>query len=118
MSKKPVLGHIDCPYCFASDTMRITHDKNGKPFGHCDDCDGQLRVGGKPYREKKFIERYPFSGQKAPEIPVTVTVPAPVEKPATVEPIAPVTAPVAPVQQTQKRKAGFADALQMLGGGK
>lgn len=111
--KNPTLGHIDCPHCFASNTMRITHDRNGKPFGHCDDCNGQLRVGGNSYREKKFIERYPFAGQKAPEIPVTVTEPKPEEKPPAVAPVEPVSVPVQP-----RKKASFADALQMLGGGK
>lgn len=113
--QKHALGHIDCPYCAAPKMMRITHDKNGKPFGHCEDCTGQLRVGGHSYREKKFIERYPFSGQKAPEMPVTVTEPKPVEKPAAVALVAPVSVPEAPKEQTRK-KASFADALDFLGG--
>ncbi|GGI16913.1 hypothetical protein [Oxalicibacterium faecigallinarum] len=113
--KKPTLGHIDCPYCAGVQTMRITHDRNNKPFGHCDDCNGQLRVGGNTFREKKFIERYPFAAAKAPEIPVTVTEP---EKP--VEPVSAdktnqivseaIKAPPA------KPRSTFAAALNLLGG--
>lgn len=92
--------------------MRVTHDKNGKPFGHCDDCNGQLRVGGNTYREKKFIERYPFSGQKAPEIPVTVTE----QKTPPAESAVPVPVPKPEIKQPPQQKSKFAAALDLLGG--
>lgn len=60
--------------------MRITHDKNGEPFGFCEAdlqsrgvCAQQLRVGGNAGRVKTFIERYPWAG--AVSEPVTVTAP-------------------------------------------
>lgn len=115
--QKAVKGHIDCPYCGASETMRIIDDKNGKPFGHCDDCNGQMRVGGNTYREKKFYSLYPWAAPEAAKIPVTVTEPKLDDKPAEAVPVAPVSVPVQTKDQPRK-KASFADALQMLGGGK
>lgn len=81
--------------------MRITHDKNGDPFGFCEAdlgplgvCAQQLRVGGNKGRVKRFIDRHPWAAapgtvtaapsapapvteQKATAAPVTVTAPAP-----------------------------------------
>lgn len=84
--EKPVLGHIDCPTCGTAKRMRITHDKNGDPFGYCalDDggCGAQLRIGGRSDRVRAFVARYPWAAKGA-QIPVTVTEPdSPVEKPA------------------------------------
>lgn len=89
--------------------MRFIRDKNGNPFGHCDDCNGQLRIGSNNYRKKKFAAMYPWAAEKAAEIPVTVTD----IKTAAL-------APVAHVQEkpVSKQKASWNDALALLGGGK
>lgn len=106
---KPVLGMIPCPHC--PEQMTVRRDKNGDPFGHCEECRGQLRVGGDPARVRKFIARYPWAAK--PPVgaadPVTGTV---TEKPAA--PV-PVTEPV-PAPAKTKRRASFADALGILGG--
>lgn len=66
---KATLGHIDCPSCGTVKGMRITHDKNGEPFGYCEaECDQQLRIGGKASRVRAFLARYPWAaGAPAPE---------------------------------------------------
>jgi len=88
---KTVLGHIDCPTCGKADAMRITADRNGDPFGFCEDgCGQQLRVGGKPGRVRAFVARYPWASAS----PVTVTVPEPAPAPAP-KPV-PVAAPATP----------------------
>jgi hypothetical protein len=114
---KPVLGMIDCPHCGEVEGMAVKHDKNMEPFGHCEECAGQLRVGGKPARVRKFVRRYPWAaagavaaapavtgarvqvapvtGDPAPDVPVTVTVTEPEPKPA-------------------PRRASFMDALASL----
>jgi len=106
--EKPALGHIPCPHCAGQ--MGVKHDKNGDPFGHCEECRGQLRVGGSAYRVRKFVARYPWAAK--PVVggadPVTVTV---TEKPTAPKPV---TAPEAP---PPKRRASFADALGVLGVG-
>lgn len=104
MSEKTTLGHIDCPTCGTKGGMRITHDKNGEPFGYCEDgCMQQMRIGGKPRRVAAFVARYPWAAGKAlapvPAKPVTVpeSTPAPAPaKPVTVKakPPAPAPAPV------------------------
>lgn len=118
--QKPVLGHIDCPACHAPHGMRFIHDKNGKPFGHCDDCNAQLRIGGNGYREKKFNSLYPWASGKAPEIPVTVTEQKPAEKPAPAAPQKPVTVTAPEPKETHhgpvKVRSAFEDALSILGG--
>lgn len=59
------MGYIDCPTCGQTKAMRITHDKNGEPFGYCEtECSQQLRIGGNANRVKLFIERYPFAAKK------------------------------------------------------
>ena len=50
-------GEIECPHC--REGMRVKSDKNGDPFGHCEHCSGQLRVGGKVDRVEKFFRSYP-----------------------------------------------------------
>jgi hypothetical protein len=90
---KHILGHIDCPTCGKAGAMRVTADRNGDPFGFCEDgCGQQLRVGGKPGRVRAFVARYPWA---APN-PVTVTVqePASAKLPGTDNPPA-ASAPVA-----------------------
>ncbi|MEH0165583.1 hypothetical protein [Roseateles microcysteis] len=72
--------------------MRITHDRNGEPFGYCEaNCDQQMRIGGKKHRVAAFLARYPWAAGKAAA--PTVTAPAPVQqpapKPAPVKPAAP-----------------------------
>lgn len=95
--QKPTLGHIDCPSCGKAQGMRITHDKNGDPFGFCEDgCGQQLRVGGSPMRVRAFVKRYPFAAKSAQPVPVT-------EPEALAEPEnAPVT-----VTETQAPKKGW-----------
>lgn len=95
---REVLGHIDCPSCGTAKGMRITHDKNGEPFGYCEaECSQQLRIGGDLRRVRKFVARYPWAakpgtdtGGPSAAAPVTETKPAP--KPVTV------TAPKAPAK--------------------
>ena len=106
-AEKPVLGMIDCPICGEVAGMAVKHDKNGDPFGHCEECAGQLRVGGKPGRVRKFCKRYPWAAAGA--VPVTVTVTE--EKPAKPAEIDAVPVPLAP----PKRRDAFADALKFLG---
>ncbi|KQQ97427.1 hypothetical protein [Massilia sp. Leaf139] len=104
--EKAILGMIPCPHC--PEQMAVKHDKNGDPFGHCEECRGQLRVGGNPARVRKFVARYPWAARPVVGAadPVTVTV---TEKPAAP---APVTAPETP---PARRRANFADALGILG---
>lgn len=107
-TEKPVLGVIDCPHCGQVGAMEIKHDKNSEPFGHCDECAGQLRVGGKAGRVRKFCKRYPWAA--ASSAPVTVTVTEEIALPGP----APVAAPVA---RPAARKPTWADALAGLAGG-
>lgn len=88
--QKPALGHIDCPTCGAAKGMRITHDKNGHPFGFCEEgCGQQLRTGPSPMRVREFIKRYPFAAKAAQPAPA----PAPEPAPAPAQPAVPVTEP-------------------------
>jgi hypothetical protein len=96
---REILGHIDCPSCGTAKGMRITHDKNGEPFGYCEaECGQQLRVGGDRYRVKAFLARFPWAAKTAP---------APAE-PVTVEVKEPAPAPAKP-------RSAFDDALKILG---
>jgi hypothetical protein len=88
MAKAETLGHIDCPTCGTKGGMRITHDKNGDPFGYCEaECSQQMRIGGDKRRVAAFVARYPWAG------PVTTTAAAPAPAPAAP---APAPAPAAP----------------------
>lgn len=95
MKVEKILGHIDCPTCGTVGGMRITHDKNGHPFGYCEaECSQQLRIGGDARRVRKFLQRHPWAaGQEegaAPAAqPVTVSAPTPAPAPATVTAPAP-----------------------------
>ncbi len=63
-SEKEILGHIDCPSCGTAKGMRVTHDKNGEPFGYCEaECGQQLRVGGDRHRVKAFLARFPWAAK-------------------------------------------------------
>lgn len=78
--ERKTLGHIDCPSCGTAGGMRITHDKNGEPFGFCDvECNQQMRIGGSARRVALFVKRYPWAGDQV--APVTVQ-PAPEKIPA------------------------------------
>lgn len=84
---REILGHIDCPCCGTVKGMRITHDRNGEPFGFCEaNCNQQMRVGGDKRRVAAFVARYPWAGGRPadpPDIappPVTAPVPAPAPK--------------------------------------
>lgn len=92
---KEILGRIDCPYCSLSQGVRVTHDKNGHPFGYCDGgCHGQMKIGGDAFRVARFVERYPWAQplsaakpasvpvrEPEPEAPKPSLAPAPVQKP-------------------------------------
>jgi hypothetical protein len=89
---KQILGHIDCPSCGTAKAMRITPDKNGAPFGFCEDgCGQQLRVGGNSRRVRLFVARFPWAA-----MPVTVTVQETAPAAAPVPPAAPAPAARAP----------------------
>lgn len=104
---REILGHIDCPTCGTAKGMRITHDKNGDPFGYCEaECNQQMRIGGDKRRVKSFLARYPWAAGAAP---VTDTAPAPAK--AEPEP-----AP-APTPKPAPRNA-FDDAVKFLSGGR
>jgi hypothetical protein len=107
--EKPVLGTIPCPHCH--ERMAVKHDKNGDPFGHCEECGGQLRVGGKPSRVRAFVAKYPWAAKPAAEGAASVTVTV-TEKPAAPEPV---TVPVPEQAPPPRRRATFADALGVLG---
>jgi len=104
--QKPIIGTIPCPHC-DNDKMGVKRDKNEDPFGHCEECGGQLRVGGSPARLRKFIAKYPWAAKPAVGAADPVTVTALPAAPA------PVTEPPPP---PPKRRAGFADALSFMGG--
>lgn len=62
-SGRKILGWIDCPVCGTKEGMRITHDKNGHPFGYCEaECSQQMRIGPDGLRIRKFLDRYPWAG--------------------------------------------------------
>lgn len=78
---KAVLGHIDCPTCGTAKGMRVTHDRNGEPFGYCEaKCSQQLRVGGDKSRVADFVARYPWAA--GPGAAPTVSAPVPAPAPA------------------------------------
>lgn len=108
-SGKNILGHIDCPTCGTKAGMRITHDKNGEPFGYCEaNCSQQLRIGGDKRRVRDFVNLYPWAA--APGEPVTAPKPAP--DPVTVTATKPAPKPVpAPAPAKPKQAAGVFDFL-------
>ena len=84
MAKAEILGHIDCPTCGTKGGMRITHDKNGDPFGFCESgCNQQMRIGGEKRRVAAFVNRYPWAGgsTKPVTVPAATTAAAPVPVP-------------------------------------
>ena len=124
MKVRTVLGHIDCPTCGTAQAMRVTLDKNGDPFGYCENvCHQQLRVGGDAWRVEAFRARFPWASgtaSAASAAPVTGTgaapaaaAPEPAPKPAKAAP-APKAAPPAPAPAP--RRTPFDDALKFLGG--
>lgn len=91
---KEVFGHINCPHCGTAKGMRITHDKNGAPFGYCEaKCSGQLKVGGDSNRVAAFLVMYPWAAGKQIQEPAPVPVPVPAAKAAPAPKAAPVPAP-------------------------
>ncbi|MFM7000411.1 MAG: hypothetical protein ACKOXU_05035 [Limnohabitans sp.] len=90
--EKVIFGHIDCPTCGVANGMRITHDKNGDPFGYCEaECGQQLRIGGDKRRSNKFLARFPWAAGSPPvtetgKEPVTVTAPEPTPAAAKAKP--------------------------------
>ncbi len=121
MKQVNALGSIDCPTCKTHGGMRITHDKNGDPFGFCEaECGQQLRVGGNARRVALFVKTYPFAGHTKDE---PATEPAPVAKPAAAakpaaqaKPAAkPTPAPAPAPAPAAKPRATVSDARRMLG---
>lgn len=86
MAERQILGHIDCPTCGTKGGMRITHDKNGEPFGYCEaECSQQMRIGGDKRRVAAFVARHPWAAGAAaakPAAAAPVTAPAPAPAPA------------------------------------
>lgn len=84
-TEKKVIGYIDCPACGTVGGMRVTHDKNGEPFGFCEaECSAQLRIGGNPRRLAAFLKKHPWAAGGAPEAkpaPVPEPEPKPAQKP-------------------------------------
>lgn len=115
MSEKTIHGYIDCPCCGTSGGMRITHDKNGHPFGFCTaECGQQLRVGPSRDRIAHFLRRFPWAGPK-PE-PVTVPAGATAQAPAAAKPApVPAPAPARKIAPAAAPRSGMADALAFLG---
>lgn len=117
MKQRDILGHIDCPSCGAAKGMRVTHDKNGEPFGYCEaECSQQLRVGGDARRVRKFVERHPWAAAPgtvtaAPSAPAPVTEPKAKAAPVTVTAPKPAAAPVTVTPPKQAPKAGPFDFL-------
>lgn len=107
MKVREILGHIDCPTCGTKAGMRITHDKNGDPFGYCEaECHQQMRIGGDKWRVDKFLARFPWAaGKKAEPAPAPV---AAEKKPAP--------APVEERKPAPAPRSAFADAVAILGG--
>ena len=108
------LGYIDCPTCGTAGGMRVSHDKNGHPFGFCTaTCRQQLRVGPDAERVGQFVKRYPFAAAGATAEPVPATEPTRYEKQREIakEAAAPVAAPAA------RKRSGLADAMHFLAGG-
>jgi hypothetical protein len=107
-NEKPVLGMIDCPHCGEVNGMAVKLDKNDEPFGHCEDCAGQLRVGGKPGRVRKFCRMYPWAASSAAPQPLPASAgwAAPVTKvDQTEKPVTEESAPEIPVTVTEPPKA-------------
>ncbi len=48
--------------------MTIKPDKNGQPFGYCDSCRGQLRIGGSDSRVSAFYAAHPDIAKAAGKI--------------------------------------------------
>lgn len=108
MAKAEILGHIDCPTCGTAKGMRITHDKNGDPFGYCEaECNQQMRIGGDKRRVRSFLARYTWAAGAAP---VTDTAPAPAPAKAA--------APEPAKQPTPAPRNPFDDAVKFLSGGR
>lgn len=106
MIEKKVFGHIDCPHCGYKAGMRITADKKGAPFGFCEaNCDGQLRIGGKPRRVEQFFKTYPHIAAAMQQKPVTVTAPETSEKPVTEQQAEAEIKPI--VKPEPAKKSGF-----------
>lgn len=104
---KEILGHIDCPVCGTAKGLRITHDKNGEPFGFCEaECNQQIRIGGNARRVAAFLKRHPWAAGPQP-----VTVTAPDSAPPTAKAAKPAPAPVPVTPPARKPVANPFDFL-------
>lgn len=96
MGKREKAGAIDCPTCGTVGAMEVRTDKNGEPFGHCIECDQQLRIGGKARRVQAFKRRNPWWGQYLEQLQEQkgkAPAPAPAQATATATATAPAPAP-------------------------
>lgn len=60
MANRDFLGRMDCIVCGLADGVKITEDKNGHPFGHCDaKCNEQYRIGSDKDRVQYFYDEHP-----------------------------------------------------------
>jgi hypothetical protein len=92
--------------------MRVTEDKNGEPFGFCENgCAQQLRIGGNASRVAKFRARYAWAqpGQAVAPAAAPAAAPTPAPKRAA-DP-----KPAATPAPAPKRAPTFADALMSFG---
>lgn len=110
---REILGHIDCPHCAEVARMRITPDKNGAPFGYCEECNGQLKVGGNQSRVAAFYRKYPQikkPGEPSPVHPGTKEDTPPAVAPT--PPAAVAKAPEAPKPKAAHRKLSIFEQLE------
>lgn len=87
---KEILGRLDCPVCGHDHGIRITPDRNGEPFGYCEECGVQLRIGGDRGRVAAFYRHNAHmtrpgtvtdTGTGTATAPATVTKPEPEPEP-------------------------------------
>ncbi len=78
---KEILGRMSCPCCGFADGVRVTPDRNNQPFGFCEECGFQMRIGGSLPRVRAFYKRHPQVKQIG-EVEVSQDKPKPAEKQA------------------------------------
>ncbi len=116
MPQKEALGYITCPTCGTHDGMRITHDKNGDPFGYCEaNCGQQMRIGGDKRRVRDFLARFPQFAPKAEPAAATSAEPVPV--PVVTVPVAEPKPPAKPAEPAKpaKKRTAFDDVAAIFG---
>lgn len=102
-----IFGEIDCPHC--GKKMKVKADKNGDPFGHCEHCSGQLRVGGKESRINDFFALYNHLERGASK---DLAIPPPQDKKPEKPPL--IAKPAAPAAPPKKIGFSFFDQLEAI----